>query len=44
MPSLRTVPPALASLELESATGERIRLGSLWNERKVVLAFLRHFG
>jgi hypothetical protein len=34
----------LANLELDDWRGERVRLGSLWRERPVVLVFLRHFG
>jgi len=34
----------LAGMELQSSTGERVRLGSLWESRAVVLAFIRHFG
>jgi hypothetical protein len=34
----------LAPLELVSDGGERVRLGSLWAERPVVLVFVRHFG
>jgi hypothetical protein len=32
---------ALTVLDLE---GRQIRIASLWAERQVVLAFLRHFG
>lgn len=34
----------LAELELSDWRGERVRLGSLWQERPVVLVFIRHFG
>jgi hypothetical protein len=34
----------LSGIELEDWRGERVRLGSLWQERPVVLVFLRHFG
>jgi hypothetical protein len=34
----------LAGIELEASTGERVRLGRLWEKRPVVLAFIRHFG
>jgi hypothetical protein len=34
----------LAGIELESSTGERIRLGGLWDKGPIVLAFIRHFG
>jgi hypothetical protein len=29
---------------LESASGETVRLGDLWQDQTVVLIFLRHFG
>ena len=35
---------ALGSLELLDSEGELQRLGELWNDRPVVLVFLRHFG
>lgn len=31
-------------LEVATATGERIRLSSLWTEKPVLLVFTRHFG
>ena len=34
----------LESLELRDWSGETVRLGSLWRDRPVVLAFIRHFG
>jgi hypothetical protein len=34
----------LSSLELSDWTGQRVRLGSLWERRPVVLTFIRHFG
>ena len=35
----------LAPIELEdSSSGDRLRLGSLWQDRTTVLVFLRHFG
>jgi hypothetical protein len=34
----------LAGLELTDWRGETVRLGSLWRDRPVVLAFVRHFG
>jgi hypothetical protein len=34
----------LAALELSDWQGRRVRLGSLWESRPVVLTFLRHFG
>jgi hypothetical protein len=34
----------LAGIELEASSGERVRVGSLWESRPVVLAFIRHFG
>ena len=35
---------ALADVTLADSQGESHRLGDLWAERPVVLAFLRHFG
>jgi hypothetical protein len=35
---------ALEALSLPDATGTLHRLGDLWANRPVVLAFLRHFG
>ncbi len=35
---------ALADAEVIGLDGSKVRLGSLWAERPVVLAFLRHFG
>jgi hypothetical protein len=34
----------LAGIELDASTGESVRLGRLWENRPVVLAFIRHFG
>lgn len=34
----------LAPIVLEDVDGNETRLGSLWQERPVVLAFIRHFG
>jgi len=34
----------LAGIELQASTGEAVRLGTLWERRPVVLAFIRHFG
>jgi hypothetical protein len=34
----------LAGIELRDWRGERVRLGSLWEQRPVVLVFIRHFG
>lgn len=34
----------LSPIELEDIDGERIRLGTLWQDRTVVLVFIRHFG
>ena len=33
-----------AGIELSDWQGETVRLGSLWQERTVVLVFIRHFG
>ena len=34
----------LSPIELESSGGAKVALGSLWAERPIVLAFVRHFG
>jgi hypothetical protein len=34
----------LGRITLHTPEGEAIRLGSLWEDRTVVLVFLRHFG
>jgi hypothetical protein len=34
----------LAAIELTDWQGESVRLGSLWERRTIVLAFIRHFG
>jgi hypothetical protein len=34
----------LSGIELSDWQGEPVRLGSLWQERPVVLVFIRHFG
>ncbi len=38
------VDSALARIELRDADERPVRLGDLWRERPVVLAFIRHFG
>jgi hypothetical protein len=35
---------ALGAVELEDPAGVAHRLGSYWEDRPVVLVFLRHFG
>jgi hypothetical protein len=35
---------ALADAEVLALDGSKVRLGTLWAERPVVLVFLRHFG
>jgi len=35
---------ALADVSLVDAGGASHRLGDLWNDRPIVLVFLRHFG
>jgi hypothetical protein len=35
---------ALGAVELEDPAGAAHRLGSYWEDRPVVLVFLRHFG
>jgi len=34
----------LSGIELRDPEGRAVRLGALWRERPVVLAFVRHFG
>ena len=34
----------LAGIELDEASGERIALGRLWDQRPLLLIHLRHFG
>ena len=34
----------LSPIELEDTEGHGVRLGSLWEERTIVLVFIRHFG
>lgn len=34
----------LAGIELADWQGERVRLGSLWQDQPIVLVFIRHFG
>ena len=34
----------LSGIELSDWRGEQVRLGPLWQERPVVLVFIRHFG
>ena len=34
----------LAGIELADWRGERRQLGAFWEERAVVLVFIRHFG
>jgi hypothetical protein len=34
----------LARIELSDWQGENLRIGALWEERPVVLVFIRHFG
>jgi hypothetical protein len=41
---MENVASRLASLELSDPDGNRVRLGDLWRDRPVVLAFIRHFG
>jgi uncharacterized protein YcfL len=36
--------PRIAGLTVKNTAGEDVVLESLWKNRKVVLAFLRHFG
>lgn len=39
-----SVPQELASAIVLNEQGGQVRLGELWSERTVVLAFVRHFG
>ena len=39
-----SVADRLADIALEDADGNKVRLGTLWADRPVVLTFLRHFG
>lgn len=34
----------LGNIGLDDWTGRSVRLGTLWEQRAVVLAFIRHFG
>lgn len=34
----------LSEIELSDWNGEPVRLGTLWQDRTVVLVFIRHFG
>jgi hypothetical protein len=34
----------LSGIELSDADGRTWRLGAFWNDRPVVLVFIRHFG
>ncbi len=34
----------LGAVEVLSPAGEKIRLGSAWSDRPVLLAMIRHFG
>jgi hypothetical protein len=40
----RPVPPELANAAVTAEDGSTVRLGSLWSDRPIVLAFVRHFG
>jgi hypothetical protein len=35
---------ALAPISLPDTQGQQVRLGSIWEERPAVIAFLRHYG
>jgi hypothetical protein len=39
-----SVATKLESLELLDPEGSTVRLGTFWQERPVVLTFIRHFG
>lgn len=34
----------LRDVEVQGADGQKVRLGSLWQEQPIVLVFVRHFG
>ena len=34
----------LSAIELSDWTGNRERLGAFWEDRPIVLVFIRHFG
>jgi hypothetical protein len=38
------VPKELADSIVQDEAGHDVRLGDLWRERPIVLAFVRHFG
>lgn len=37
-------PPDLGGTTVTDLNGHEVDLASLWSERRIVLAFLRHFG
>ena len=39
-----SVQPELADLEVLDGAGDGVRLGTLWADRPVVLALVRHWG
>ncbi len=41
---MRVVPVAISDVEVKDERGEIVRLGSLWREHPVLVAFVRHFG
>jgi hypothetical protein len=44
MPRMGSVSGSLAPIVLPDSEGNQVRLGSLWEERPAVVAFLRHYG
>jgi hypothetical protein len=36
--------PKIAGLKVKNTKGEEVVLESLWKDKRVVVAFLRHFG
>jgi hypothetical protein len=36
--------PRITGVTVQSLDGNEIKLESLWEDRRIVLAFLRHFG
>jgi hypothetical protein len=34
----------LREVDVQSTDGQKVRLGSLWQDQSIVLVFVRHFG
>lgn len=41
---MSTIAQEISDLVLQDPDGKDVRLGSLWEQRPVVLVFIRHFG